>query len=294
MADARAGSKFAPFLHTWSASPPMEIIGSAKCLNRRLVTPLETGVSYNRSMSASHQVTAKTCEHIHEVWRRLGLRYGHPQIRPSGDPRGTLVETILSQHTTDASAARAYSDLRHQFPDWNSVERAPLADLASAIRTAGLATQKATTIQRALRELDGVDLNQLASLPVSEARATLTAIPGIGDKTASCVLLFALGMPAQPVDTHIARVVKRIGIADGAKNPAAIQNVMEACLPSDAQSMFSFHVSMIRHGREVCTARQPRCSACMLTDICDYFAQFGTTSGTRPSRTHSSADGSDQ
>ena len=181
--------------------------------------------------------------------------------------------TILSQHTTDVSSARAYARLRTRFPNWSAVEAAPIEEVAETIRVAGLPNQKASTIQTALREVAGSDLAELAELPVSEARARLTAIRGIGDKTASCVLLFALGMPAQPIDTHIERVTKRIGITNGEQTPSGIQNVLEACLPSDGQTMYAFHVDLIRHGREICVARAPKCAACMMTDICDFFAQ---------------------
>jgi endonuclease-3 len=224
-------------------------------------------------VKAERPVTTETCERITEVWRRLGASYGHPTIEPTGEPLEQLVQTILSQHTTDASSARAYRDLRARFPDWQSVGGAPVQEVADAIRFAGLAQQKAVTIQNALRELDDQDLSTLPALSVNDARAKLTAIRGIGDKTASCVLLFALGMPAQPVDTHIERVSKRIGMSNGEKTPTGIQRVFESCLPPDGQTMFAFHVDLIRHGRQICTARAPKCSACMMTDICDYFAQ---------------------
>jgi endonuclease-3 len=224
-------------------------------------------------MKISRQIEQETCRQIDEVWQRLGARYGNPELRPTGDPLGELVLTILSQHTTDLSSGRAYHELRARYHDWTSVECAPVQEIAEAIRFAGLAQQKATTIQTALRELNESDLTDLARLPVHEARRKLTAIRGIGDKTASCVLLFALGMPAQPVDTHIERVSKRIGMTNGEKSAAGIQNVFEACLPADGQTMFAFHVDLIRHGREICIARAPKCSACTMTDICDFFAR---------------------
>jgi endonuclease-3 len=186
------------------------------------------------------------------------------------------VQTILSQHTTDAGSARAYADLRKRFPTWRELEAAPVDDVADSIRFAGLARQKATTIQTALREVENSDLHRLASMSVPDARATLTAIRGVGDKTASCVLLFALGMPAQPVDTHIERVSKRIGLTNGSRNATGIQNVFEHCLPPDGQTMYAFHVDLIRHGREICTSRVPRCSVCMMTDMCDFYAQSAT------------------
>ncbi len=223
-------------------------------------------------MKSARPISEEACQKIDAVWARLGEHYGHPGIDPSGDPIGELVQTILSQHTTDVSSAKAYVELRSRFPTWNSVEHAQMEEVADAIRFAGLPRQKANTIQAALREFGDADLHSLASLPVAEARSQLTAVRGIGDKTASCVLLFALGMPAQPVDTHIERVSKRIGTTNGEKSAAGIQHVYEACLPADGQTMFAFHVDLIRHGREICTARAPKCSQCMMTDICDFFA----------------------
>ena len=224
-------------------------------------------------MKHARPLSEQVCRKIDVVWERLGEHYGHPLIDPTGDPIGELVQTILSQHTTDVSSAKAYAELRSQFPTWGAVENAQMQDVADAIRFAGLPRQKATTIQAALREFGDTDLHSLATLPVAEARAQLTAVRGIGDKTASCVLLFALGMPAQPVDTHIERVSKRIGTTNGEKNAAGIQHVYEACLPADGQTMFAFHVDMIRHGRQICIARAPKCAQCMMTDICDYFAE---------------------
>jgi endonuclease-3 len=235
--------------------------------------PGQTDLSYNRFMKAPRPVEGFTCQRIGEVWRRLGEEYGHPTLHPTGDPVGELVLTILSQHTTDASSSRAYAELRSQYPDWAAVETAPLDDLARAIRTAGLAMQKATTIQTALRELDGSDVTNLAAMPVTAARAVLTSVRGIGEKTASCVLLFALGMPAQPVDTHIERVSRRVGFSNGERTPTGIQRVLETCLPADGQTMFAFHVDLIRHGREICTAKAPKCAQCMLSDICAFYAQ---------------------
>ena len=231
-------------------------------------------------MTATRPVSPETCERIDEVWRRLGDHYGHPTLQPTGDPREQLVLTILSQHTTDASADRAYAELRTRFPVWPAVENASVEEIADAIRLAGLARQKSATIQGALCNLQESDLAGLAALSVPEARARLTSLRGVGDKTASCVLLFALGMPAQPVDTHIERVSKRVGFTNGERTATGIQNVLETCLPADGQTMYAFHVDLIRLGREVCRARTPDCSVCILNDICNYYAETSLRSDT--------------
>lgn len=213
------------------------------------------------------------CERIQLIRHRLELYYGTPILRPSDDPIGELVSTILSQHTTDQSSGAAFAALCQRYPSWDAVREAPVEELAETIRAAGLPTQKARTIQSALNDVAVEPLTELPSMSVAEARTRLTAIRGVGDKTASCVLLFAMGMPAQPVDTHIERVSKRLGIANGESTATGIQNVIEHCLPSDGQTMYSFHIDMVRHGREICQARQPRCSMCMLTGLCDYYAR---------------------
>ena len=199
--------------------------------------------------------------------------YGTPELRRNPDVMGELISTILSQHTTDANSWRAYLELRDRFPVWEEVLAVDIEEVVDAIRIAGLARQKAETIRAALADLDGFPLESLSTLSVAEARARLTSIRGIGDKTASIVLLFALGMPAQPVDTHIERVSKRLGITNGEATAMGIQHVFEHCLPADSATMYAFHVNMIRHGREICQARNPRCEICMLRDQCEYFAR---------------------
>lgn len=233
----------------------------------------ERRLSYNRFMRTKKPINPDTCARIDTVWHRLASHYGSPKIEPNGDPIGQLVQTVLSQHTTDASADHAFTNLKRSFPSWSDVAAAPQGEVAHAIRSAGLANQKASTIQTALRELGSSDLRGLTNLPVPEARERLTAIRGIGDKTASCVLLFALGMPAQPVDTHIERVSKRIGLTNEATSASGIQDVLETCLPADRQTMFAFHIDLIRHGRDVCVARTPKCSQCFLNDLCDYYQE---------------------
>ena len=150
------------------------------------------------------------------VLERLAEMYGTPTWQPRRDGTSELVLTILSQHTSDLNAERAFDELRRRFPTWDAVEAADPADLAAAIRSGGLAVQKAPRIREALaaiREARGdYDLDFLASWPALEARDWLTRIPGIGPKTASVVLLFCYGLPLMPIDTHVERVSRRIGL----------------------------------------------------------------------------------
>jgi len=229
---------------------------------------------YNRAMRTQRNIPPELCWRIESTWRRLEAEYGVPELQSNGDPMVELISTILSQHTTDTSSWNAFLELRRRFPTWEAVLAAPVEEVIEAIRGAGLANQKAQTIRHSIAALDHESLTALAAMPVSEAREQLTEIRGVGEKTASCVLLFALGMPAQPVDTHIERVSKRLGIANGESNATGIQRVLEHCLPADGQSMYAFHKNMIRHGREICLARTPRCEICVLADSCEYYARI--------------------
>ncbi len=209
---------------------------------------------------------------IARVHRRLLAAYGHPPPRGCSDPVGALVQTILSQNTSDVNTARAYASLRAAFPDWRAVMTAPVEAVAAAIRSGGLANQKAPRIQAALRAIvqarGEFDLTWLQELPVEEARRWLTSLPGVGNKTASIVLLFCFGMPAFPVDTHIHRVTRRLGLAPAKASPDQVMRIIETHAPPDW--FYPLHLNLIRHGRAVCKAQKPRCDACILADLCAY------------------------
>lgn len=212
-----------------------------------------------------------------QIHDRLVAAYGEPQ--PGGerlDPVSELVSTILSQNTNDANRDRAYQTLQARFPTWEAVRDAGVAEVEAAIRTAGLAKQKAPCIVGALQQITvergELSLDFLRDLPVEEAKAWLTGLKGVGPKTAAIVLLFALDRPAFPVDTHVHRVTRRLGlIAPGVGREKAHQ-VLEALLP--AAIYYPFHLNVIRHGRQVCIARSPRCADCVLTDLCDYYNEL--------------------
>jgi endonuclease-3 len=218
--------------------------------------------------------------HLYEktavVADRLDEHYGPRKLVPNQDPVGEVVYTILSQHTSDVNSGRAYASLRAAFPTWEDVIDAPSALIAQSIRSGGLAEQKAPRIQRALEtilEVRGAfNLDFLASMTLADARDWLMSIHGIGPKTASCVLLFSLGMPVMPVDTHIHRVSLRLGIMPQTKSAKAGHTWLESLLGDDPQRIFAFHVEMIQHGREICVSRTPRCNDCFLRDICDFAA----------------------
>jgi endonuclease III len=222
-------------------------------------------------MTTSSHSTSQGRAQTHDIIRRLACSYGLPQ-RDSvgGDPVSELVATILSQHTSDINTERAFRSLRARFPSWEEVIDAPSASVADAIRNGGLADTKAPRIQQVLRivreRTGGFDLRFLKSMSTSEARAWLTSLPGVGPKTASCVLLFALEMNAMPVDTHVHRVALRLGLVPTGTSAIRTQDLLEALLPAD--SLYDAHVLMIRHGRATCVARRPACQRCVLRDIC--------------------------
>ncbi len=205
----------------------------------------------------------------------LEAAYGARRWSSNGDALSTLVGTILSQHTSDTNTDRAFASLRRRFPDWSAVRDAPVAEVADAIRSGGLADVKAPRIQRVLRDLTGDDgtprLPDLAPMPLPVARSTLTALHGVGPKTASCVLLFALGMPALPVDTHVHRVSLRLGLIPPGTSADAAHAMLERLVGADRDRVYAFHLNAIAHGRTVCLARAPRCAVCPLQECCDYF-----------------------
>jgi endonuclease-3 len=204
------------------------------------------------------------------VLLRLRHTYGSP-VRPEPDPPlEELIQTILSQHTSDVNTARAFASLKARFADWQQVVDAPAQDVADAIRSGGLAEVKAPRIQQVLRDVfercGTYDLRALRSMPVDEARRWLMSLHGVGPKTAACVLLFALDRDVMPVDTHVHRVALRLGLIPAGTSAVRAHELLERLVP--AGQMYDAHMLMIRHGRETCVARRPRCERCTLSDIC--------------------------
>lgn len=208
-------------------------------------------------------------EKANRIVALLEQEYGRSVLRPTRDPLDQLVNTILSQHTSDINCARAFESLRARFPTWEEVRDAPTIDVEQSIRAGGLAKQKAPRIQRVLRiVLEDRRLNGIEHLPLTEAKERLTSLPGVGPKTAACVLLFACGLPALPVDTHVYRVAQRLGLISDRVNAGQAHTMLEQLIP--AGDIYSFHLNMIRHGRQICIARHPRCEKCILAGDCCY------------------------
>ena len=214
---------------------------------------------------------------LRAIARRLAKAYGTPPPPRHLPPLEELVLTVLSQHTSDTNRDRAYADLRRRFADWDEVADAPLPALARAIRRGGLGPTKAVRIRAMLRGIrdGGVPLDDRAFTTMTDQGLwdTLVALPGVGPKTAACVLLFSLDRPFFPVDTHVHRVAKRLGLVPARADAVATQASFQESVADD--EMYPLHMNLIRHGREVCMAQRPRCSECVLRDLCP---RIGVTS----------------
>ena len=219
--------------------------------------------------------------HLARIYELLIVTYGKPKNEPDYDPLGGLIGTILSQHTSDINSERAYQQLIAAFPTWEEVRDAPTYAVADAIRTGGLANIKAPRIQDALltlterqqeqgdtQSLSGFLYDELAKRTSEEAWQYLRSIQGVGPKTAACVLMFNLNRPVMPIDTHVFRVSKRLGLIGPKVNADQAHNVFAGSVPPDW--VYPLHVNLIRHGRQVCHAQRPNCGACTLYSECAY------------------------
>jgi len=208
---------------------------------------------------------------VRRIRQRLAEVYGIPALPPHGDPIAELVLTVLSQSTNDRNRDVAYLRLREYFSNWVEVRDAPVALIEEAIRPGGISKVKSARIAQILAALptddDGAPtLDMLPAMPLAEARALLTALPGVGRKTAACVLLFSFGLRDVPVDTHVGRVCARLGLLPASGSADAIHDAMLALTPRGAE--LELHVNLLRHGRRTCHAQRPRCSACALARMC--------------------------
>ena len=207
---------------------------------------------------------------VRTILRRLEARFGELGPPRVVDPLDELILTVLSQHTSDVNAERAFASLRAAFPTWEAVEAAPVPLLTDVIRAGGLANTKAPRIQtilRAIHEREGAyELSVLTTLPDADARAYLTSLPGVGPKTAAVVLSFALGRDAIPVDTHVHRTSRRLGLIPMKASAGAADRLLHELVPAGSRT--SMHVALIRLGREICKAPTPRCPVCPLRDLC--------------------------
>lgn len=219
---------------------------------------------------------------VRAVRDRLREMYGIPEEEPHGDPVGELVKTVLSQHTNDRNRDVAYARLRERLPTWEEVRDAPLDELTDAIRPGGLAQQKAPRIQAILERLgDPPDLDWTENAPREESLEFLLSLPGVGRKTAACVMIFTWGIPEIPVDVHVHRVGGRLGLFPPKASFEKAHDEMRAIVPpEDAHEL---HVNLIRHGRAVCRPK-PRCGECALRRMCPWYRENRRTLPAQPPR----------
>jgi endonuclease-3 len=210
---------------------------------------------------------------------QLETVHGRPRRIARFDPMEELISCILSQHTADVNSFPAFTRLREAYPDWEAVVDAGAERLADVIRSAGLANQKAKSIVGCLREIKSrtgkYDLEVLRSVETLAARSWLTSLPGVGPKTASIVLCFSFGRETIPVDTHVYRVSKRLGLIPATDDEKRAHDTLMAVVPGELS--FRFHVSLIQHGRTICRAPKPDCGRCPVTGMCEWYIDSVTS-----------------
>jgi len=208
---------------------------------------------------------------VKAIHQALLEEYGPRRWRQRLDPLSELIYTILSQNTSDVNRDRAYERLRERFPTWERVRDAQVEEIAEAIRPGGLAKVKAPRIKDILRTISErggeLSLDFICQMEMEEAKEWLGSLIGVGPKTTACVLLFGCGRPAFPVDTHVYRVSKRLGLLSRKASTQEAHQILEDLL--SPQDYYAFHLNLIAHGREVCKARHPRCEICVLAPYCD-------------------------
>jgi endonuclease III len=211
---------------------------------------------------------------IASVQRRLRASQGPFVAKPRLPVIDEVVATVLSQHTSDINSERAFAQLKAAFPDWEQVLAAPPAAVADAIRSGGIADQKARRIQQILAAIQAregrLDLSRLHDLDDAAIEEYLTSLPGVGPKTAACVLVFSMGRAAFPIDTHVHRVAIRLGWIPAKTTATQAYRILAPAVPPEIR--YDLHLALITHGRTVCQAQRPRCDACILRDDCAYRA----------------------
>ena len=235
------------------------VCGSVKTMSR---ADVNAGIKPEKP--ASPPITAVLMI-LEQVWHQGE----HPAKLAYEEPLDGLIETVLSQNTNDRNRDMAFARLK-ELGDWRTIDGLPREMIVEAIKPAGISNNKTNTIKRVLKTVKDTygdyTLQALKVMPVGEVRAFMTGIQGVGPKTAACVLAFDLGIPAFPVDTHVARISKRLGWAEEKETPAEIQERMEKTIPPELQT--GGHLNMILHGKNTCKARKPLCGSCPLRGLC--------------------------
>lgn len=222
-----------------------------------------------RAAAEQLKATART------MYERLLATYGHQPNIPRREPMHELISTILSHRTTGHNEDVAYERMWQRFGSWEAIRDAPVDELAEAIAPSNYAEQKAPRIKEVLRriiaERGTANVDFLSDMPLQDAMDWLTALPGVGPKTASLVLLFCFARPVLPVDTHVHRVSQRVGLIGPKVDATAAHPLLLALFPADPQVLYNFHINTLIHGQRVCVWGTPRCAKCPLTTICAWY-----------------------
>lgn len=230
----------------------------------------------NHEVSSEHPPAR---ESIHYVIQNLRAVYGAPKLTRGLDPLDVLIETILSQSTTNANSQRAFESLKRRFPIWEQARRARVGSIEAAIKSGGLAKQKSVRIKELLNDIQNrrgsLDLNFLRTAPLEEAKRFLASFKGVGPKTVACTLLFAFNRPVFPIDTHIFRIARRVGLISEKCSDEEAHRLMAETIPQERY--YEAHINLIRLGRRICRPRDPLCEQCCLVDYCEYYATARVT-----------------
>jgi endonuclease-3 len=235
-------------------------------------------MSASSPRKAAHRQTerAGSDKPVRYIIQNLERAYGVPSNERASDPLDMLIQIILSQATSDTNSHRTFAALKKRFPSWDALLRARESTIAETIRAGGLANQKAAVIKSLLRQLreerGTLDLGFLHTLPVEEAVRYLKQFRGLGPKTIACTLLFACRKDVFPLDTHIFRILRRVGLIPQKCADARAHEIMDRIVPPG--KFYSFHVNLIRHGRSLCRPRDPLCERCPIVEYCDYGEQL--------------------
>jgi endonuclease III len=227
------------------------------------------------STGTKDMVVNTRCEDVPHIIENLRALYGMPKRERYRDALDCLIETILSQSTSNTNSHRAYANLKARFPTWEQARRARPSSIESAIRAGGLARQKSTRIKNLLNEIyqrrGSLDLSFLRVIPLDEAVRFLLSFKGVGPKTAACTLLFACNRPAFPIDVHIFRIARRLGLLPEKCSDEQAHQIMARTIP--VSRYYEAHINLIKHGRQICRPSKPRCEDCCLVDYCHYYRE---------------------
>ena len=224
------------------------------------------------NLKNSFEEIAEQRRQLKFITQNLEATFGVPRNDSHENPLDELINTILSQSTTNINSHRAFASLKQRFPDWESARRARPASIAAAIKSGGLANVKSVVIKNILETIKhrrgNFDLNFLKTAPIAEAREFLLSLKGVGPKTVACVLLFSCKRPVFPMDTHIFRILRRAGLLPEKISDELAHEKIERLIPP--KKHYSLHINLIALGRRICHPRTPKCGQCPLNEHCDF------------------------